>query len=133
VVNLAEWIGVLVGAGGLVFAALAWWSSRRSVRLSEEQLKLAREQAERHPELKGRVWVKPGLRNPAFGRLIVEVANTGKTAAHHVHGWIYFDANHLSPYEPPSGRFSISISDIRRSWGESCSTDQEPEDGFYQA
>ena len=29
--NLAEWIGVLVGAGGLVFAFLAWWSSRKSV------------------------------------------------------------------------------------------------------
>jgi hypothetical protein len=82
---------VLVGTGGLVFAFLAWLSARRSVRISEGQLELAREQAERQPALEGRVRFEPGTRRSRrskFGSLEVEVVNTGKTAAHDVHGWI---------------------------------------------
>jgi hypothetical protein len=51
-------VGVLVGSGTLIFAFLAWSSSRKSARMaqraleiSEEQLRLTREQAEMRPYL----------------------------------------------------------------------------------
>jgi hypothetical protein len=51
-------VGVLVGGGALIFAFLAWLNSRKSVKVakrslyaSEEQLRLAREQAQTHPDL----------------------------------------------------------------------------------
>jgi hypothetical protein len=71
---------VLVGAGGLVLACLAWLSARRSVRISEEYL-AARERAERQPALEGSVRLEPSTRRSRrskFGSLEVKVFNTGK-------------------------------------------------------
>jgi hypothetical protein len=42
---------MVLGAGSLLFAFLAWRSSQRSVQVSEDQLKLAREQAALRPEV----------------------------------------------------------------------------------
>lgn len=75
----------------------------------------------------------------------MDLVNTGKTAAHGVHGWIHFEEEKLAPYKrPPPPRttddyglgrvhFPILPSDIKLSYGESFQNDQEPKDGHYEA
>jgi hypothetical protein len=127
-VNLPDWIGVLVGVLSVFFALLAWLSSQRSVRISEEQLEIAREEAEREPELEATVKFRPS--KSMFSKrneLVVEVANTGRAAAHGLHGWIDLGAEMLKPVEVlPSGPdvFEWDMSPSRY--------EPVPEKGFYK-
>ena len=97
-VNVAAWLGVAVGVGGLVvgvgalvFAYLAW-------RVSKEELKIAQEGAQLRPNLVA------SLREVAFhgppsdspapyeqAAIVFSIKNNGRTAAHGVRCEVLFD------------------------------------------
>lgn len=143
---VAPVLSIVLGAGGVLFAFLAGRTSRKSVRVSEEQLRLAREQAEMRPILEVECYVEPPEERGHAAPLVVEVANGGKAAASDVHGWIRMEAEKLGPYEPPpdppprtgTSFFENPVTYVspptsKRSWGSIFAEDQEPEDGFYEA
>lgn len=99
--SLAEWglviavVSLLVGIGALGYA-------RRAARVSEEELKLAREQATLRPKLavslKGRQYqTRP--RNAGWPHdklvLVFEVANNGRSAANNIRSEIHLDKRHF--------------------------------------
>jgi hypothetical protein len=108
--------------------------------LAEEQLQLAREQAEMRPDLKVFCAVRRS-KSLEKGTLQVEVANSGKVAAHNVRGWIYFHKDFFGPPKLPSSpreRRAMDLSRAARSvgshWGEIFDhTDVPDEAGWYTA
>lgn len=144
--SVAELVGILIGGGGLVFALLAWLSSRRSVELAErsldvaaKQLTLAKRQAETRPVLDAidamlfdgegaeevmevrrvqyewshRQGTEPLALDPESLEqrdyvgpfpdkvLVIQLVNLGTAAAHEVSGKVFFEAEHLEPFEFP--------------------------------
>jgi|SRR5829696_5459390 len=99
---------------GLAATTVAWVYGENSRRqqhrhheeqraLAEEQLQLAREQAEMRPDLEVVVCKVRRHRYPAEkGTLQVVVANSGKVAAHNARGWIYFHKDFFGPPKQPS-------------------------------
>jgi hypothetical protein len=140
-VTLVGWISVLVGAGALVFAYLAW-------RVSQKQLRLAQEQAKMRPELaisemqlielreagldghyivsyqKEKVQreqdiqrgVQPTSPPPPDRVLRFKLYNRGRVAATHVTGKLFFPATHLQPPAMvlPTASFGYGVSEEPR-------------------
>lgn len=112
--SFAEWLGLFIGLVSALFGYLAWRTSRRSVRVSEEQLRLAQEQAEMRPELEVSeaelLDFLDAVKDPQ-GRQVyyyyddplpdkvlrISIVNRGRTPAHKISGWIYFDPDYLKP------------------------------------
>jgi hypothetical protein len=127
---------LLVGSGAFYFAWRASRSGDRTAELSEEQLQLAKGQAEMRPHLDVLCEVRRRRRDPASGTLRVEVVNSGRTAAHNVHGWIHFHESFFGPPRPPPASELRPLESVtwRRSWGAIFDDAAEPdENGWYVA
>jgi hypothetical protein len=98
-VSLEAWIGIAVGAGGLIFAWLAW-------RVSKEELRLTQEEATLRPKLvisfKAAVPhprpPDPGTEHP-HSAIVFNITNDGRSAAHNVHCEVHLDERCLVPDE----------------------------------
>jgi hypothetical protein len=92
----AAWAGVVVGAGALVFAYLAWWVSRKQLRLAREQATLrpkivaSFKAVEFHPPLN--ILLPPPDPQAA---IVFDLANNGRSAAHNVRCEFRFEEQHL--------------------------------------
>jgi hypothetical protein len=137
--RLAEWIGVLFGAGALVLSYLAWRASHQQLALAHQQLALAQQQAQMRLDLDVSCEVErsgSSRREPQSGTLLVHVHNTGKTAAHNVHGWLYFQESFFGPPNTPyPARYGPTSSpQAGPRFGVIFDYDKEPnERGLYQA
>ena len=101
-VNVAAWLGVAVGVGGLVvgvgalvFAYLAW-------RVSKEELTIAQEGAELRPNLVASLretvfhWLPPDSPVPyEQATIVLNITNNGRTAAHGVRCEVVFNKEKL--------------------------------------
>lgn len=150
-----DWIGALAtlfAFGALVAAIIYGEIQRRSQRhqqqLAEEQLRLAREQAEMRPKLAASFRVIHQRLDedfPPYDRLHVEVTNNGGTTAHNMRCWIRLPRSSFGlwedsrePEEKPSRRslferpeLKVPMARIERSWGEYVPQDQDPEAEWY--
>jgi hypothetical protein len=117
-VSTAEVIGILFTGVGILFAFFAWRTARRSVQVSEEQLRLAREQTAMRPKLGVSMrdtpftW-GPGRVEHADAVLHFEVTNTGRTTAHNVYCDLQLEEPHLVAllHGEPS-HYQIGIGDM---------------------
>lgn len=86
-----------IGAGALIFACLAWWVSRKQLRLAQEQAELRpqlvvsfREVAfHYHPPDPGSEYVQVAI--------VFDIANNGRSAAHNVTCKFRLEEQHLVP------------------------------------
>ena len=104
--NVAAWLGVAVGIGGLAVGVGALVFAYRAWRVSEEQLRLAQEETELRPNLVA------SMREVAFhylppdspvlyeqAAIVLNITNNGRTAAHGVRCEVVFDKEKLeAPY-----------------------------------
>lgn len=111
-------LSMLLAAGAVYFARRSSRSGERAVNLSEEQLRLAREQAEMRPELVVSMhdtpftWGRGQVAN-ADAVLHFEIINTGKTTAHYVYCDLQFEEMRLVDllHGHPS-HYQIGIGDL---------------------
>ena len=110
-ISFTEGLGLAVAVVSALFGYLAWRSSRKSVRLSEEQLRLAQEQYEMRPVLEVSeeklLDFLDAVEDPLDVQLNydalpdkmlrVTLINRGRTFADSIAGWLYFDPDYLEP------------------------------------
>jgi len=83
------WVAVLAVVVTVVYGEIERRGQARQRKSDEEQLRLAREQAEMRPDLEVFCAIRR-RKSSEKGTLQVEVTNSGKVAAHNVRGWISF-------------------------------------------
>ncbi len=88
---------------------------QRTLEVSEEQLELARTQAEMRADLYVSFWVERSERKPSIGLLHVEVSNDGDATAHNMRCWIYMQVDTLGPRPLRSTTRDVFLSHIERS------------------
>lgn len=130
------WVAVLAVVVTVVYGEIERRGQARQRKSDEEQLRLAREQAEMRPDLEVFCAIRR-RKSSEKGTLQVEVANSGKVAAHNVRGWISFHKDLFGPPKPPSSR-QARVVDMSRAaisdWGAIFDDSDVPDEaGWYTA